>query len=60
MLATSWLLAKSCNALGSVEVLGCDSFLEFASDLLVRLAGGIVTDIVLAAGPAEVIEDNDF
>ena len=42
----------------SVEVLDGDSSFEFASDLLVRLAGGILTDIVFAADAAEVTKDN--
>ena len=48
------------DALVSVEVLDGDSSFEFASDLLVRLAGGIATDIVFAAGPAEVIKTMIF
>ena len=46
------------DTLGGVEVLDGDGFVEAASDLFVGLAGGIVTDIVLAAEATEVTHNN--
>ena len=47
------------DTLGGVEVLDGDGFVEAASDLFVGLAGGIVTDIVLAAEATEVTHNNN-